>query len=214
MIYTKIYNEPEFNLREVLRYAGADAASEEMARECIEEVRRELTYRVCYGKFPVEIHENKVVTPVFSAESEKLKKNLDGCDSVIIFGSTVGIGIDRLIARYGSISPVKALFFQGIGAERIEALCDTFCEDMRREYGDLRPRFSPGYGDFGIEHQKNIFASLELSKKIGLSLNASLLMSPTKSVTAICGIGPCSGQVKSNCAICTKFDCEFRKKEI
>jgi len=36
--------------------------------------------------------------------------------------------------------------------------------------------------------QRDIFAVLDCPRKIGLSLNGSLLMSPSKSVTAIIGI--------------------------
>ena len=40
----------------------------------------------------------------------------------------------------------------------------------------------------GKTTQKDIFKILDCSKKIGLTLTDSLLMSPTKSVTAIVGI--------------------------
>lgn len=52
----------------------------------------------------------------------------------------------------------------------------------------LKPRFSAGYGDLPLEVQKDIFRVLDCPRKIGLTLNDSLLMSPTKSVTAIVGI--------------------------
>ena len=47
--------------------------------------------------------------------------------------ATVGIGIDRIIAKYGALSPSKALIFQAIGAERIESLCDTLQRDIASE---------------------------------------------------------------------------------
>ena len=91
--------------------------------------------------------------------------------------------------KYSKISPSKALMFQALGAERIESLCDTFCNDMNNELGvRLKPRFSAGYGDLPLEVQKDIFRVLDCPRKIGLTLNDSLLMSPTKSVTAIVGI--------------------------
>ena len=54
--------------------------------------------------------------------SRDLQKNLKGCCRIILFGATVGLELDRLIARYGRLSPSKALCFQAIGAERIESL--------------------------------------------------------------------------------------------
>ena len=46
------------------------------------------------------------------------------------------------------------------------------------------------YGDLDFEEAVSIFAVLDCPRRIGLSLNESLLMSPTKSVTAIIGLYP------------------------
>ena len=121
--------------------------------------------------------------------SRDLQKNLAGCSSGLVFAATVGLGIDRLIARYARISPTKALLFQAIGAERIESLCEVFCRELSEDQGEylLHPRFSPGYGDLPLAFQKDIFARLDCPKNIGLHLNQSLLLSPTKSVTALVG---------------------------
>ena len=74
------------------------------------------------------------------------------------------------------------------------------------------PRFSPGYGDFPLEAQKDIFRTLDCSRKIGLTLNESLLMSPSKSVTAIVGLSPCAGpEPKNRCSQCGKTDCMYRR---
>ena len=104
-------------------------------------------------------------------------------------GATVGIALDRLIAKYSRISPAKALLLQALGAERIEALCDTFCDDIQKAHKiALKPRFSAGYGDLPLDTQNSIFGLLNLPKNIGLTLNDSMLMSPSKSVTAFIGI--------------------------
>ena len=214
MIFVKTYHAPEFNIKEILRYSGTRNMEglEELLEDALSQVKEVLTYKVCYGKFPISIKDSEVILPSLRIKSKGLAKNLSGCGEILIFGATVGVGIDRLIAKYGSISPVKSLIFQGIGAERIEALCDAFCEDMEKEYGKIKPRFSPGYGDFDISYQKEIFGLLDCQRKIGLTLNDSLLMSPSKSVTAIVGIGECGKNEKSGCETCTKNDCEFREK--
>ena len=53
---------------------------------------------------------------------------------------------------------------------------------------DTRPRFSPGYGDVPLDAQRDIFSALDISKNLSVYLNDSLLMSPSKSVTAFVGI--------------------------
>lgn len=218
MIYTKGFESPEYNIKEILRYSGAKGdmeGAESLIKECIAEAEPVLTYKVCYGEFSAEICGEAVKLDALRINSRGLAKNLEGCRSAILFAATVGIGIDRLIARYGSLSPARALIFQALGAERIEALCDTFCAGVKakaeEEGKTVRPRFSPGYGDLPLKTQKDFFRILDCSRKIGLTLNESLLMSPSKSVTAIVGIGNCEKKTAYGCASCAKADCEYRK---
>jgi hypothetical protein len=73
---------------------------------------------------------------------------------------------------------------QAIGTERIETLCDVFCDGL----GQTRLRFRPGYGDLKLAAQQVIFEQLDCARQIGLTLNDSLVMSPSKAVTAIVGL--------------------------
>ncbi len=189
-VLLKTYTPMPYNRKEIRRYAGVSEELpeiESVMEECIEEVSDKLTYKVCYTEFDIIQKDGITDLGFMKTESKDLTKNLDGCRKIIVFAATVGLELDRLIAKYGRISPVKALMFQAIGAERIEALCDMFTEDVLSDE-EIKPRFSAGYGDFPLEAQKNIFAVLEPARRIGISLNESLLMSPSKSVTAIIGI--------------------------
>lgn len=186
---------PEVDRREVLRYMGCKASTpetEELIDRALNISDGAFCGKVCFCELPLEISEGYIEFGTVRTESKGLRKCLDGCEGVILFGATVGIEIDRLILRYGKVSPSVAVCLQALGAERIEALCEIFCADMAQRYSAegkrLRPRFSPGYGDFPLEAQKDIFALLGCDKRIGLTLNDSLIMSPTKSVTAIIGI--------------------------
>lgn len=193
VILSKTYTEPAFGEEEILRYAGCKEVDDKtyaLMQSCVAEVKDKLTYKVCYRELPVTIDGEICNFGTFQLQSKNLARNLKGCEKVILFGATIGVGIDRLIARYGRIAPSKALMFQAIGAERIEALCDLFCADISKEYGtELKPRFSPGYGDLSLAAQKDVFAILDCEKRIGLTLNDSLIMSPSKSVTAFVGLG-------------------------
>lgn len=215
VIVTKTYVPPPFCEREILRYAGcktADDAVQALMTACIDEVQDKLTYKVCYRELAVTVDGDVCDFGSFSLRSKGLAKNLQSCDKVVLFAATVGVSIDRLIAKYGRTAPSKALLFQAIGAERIEALCDVFCADIAEEMNTgLRPRFSPGYGDLPLAAQKGIFALLDCAKRIGLTLNDSLLMSPAKSVTAFVGLSR-DGKIqpKSPCCTCDKQDCAFR----
>ena len=223
MVITKIYTEPPVCKKEILRYAGCkgetDEVLENLLNECLNEVLPKLSYKVCYIELPLAIAGVTCDFGCMKFESKDLVKNLQACEKAILFAATIGVEIDRFIMKYGAVSPAKAMMFQAIGAERIESLCDVFCEEIQRELcaenampRSLRPRFSPGYGDLPLEIQKDIFQVLGCSKNIGLSLNESLLMSPSKSVTAFVGISEVAAGDESlhDCVNCNKTDCAYR----
>lgn len=190
-VITKTYSPPAIDRREILRYAGAkvgDSTLELLLDTCIEEAEGKLLYQVCYAKYPIERSGDTLHIGGYLFVSKSLQKNLAGCTHAVVFAATVGLWIDRLITRYSRVSPTKALLFQAIGAERIEALCDAFCEEIASDGVSLRPRFSPGYGDLPLESQGQIFQMLDCTKRIGIALSESLLMTPSKSVTAIIGM--------------------------
>lgn len=218
MVYLKLYPEPKYNIKEILRYMGcrkADDSVSGLVNECITELSDKLTYKVCYTEFSIQPTDDGVDLSFMQTNSKGLKRNLLGCEKIVLFAATVGLEMDRLIARYGVISPVKSVAFQAIGAERIESLCDMFNDEVRSRAAAenlyTRPRFSAGYGDFELSAQREIFKVLDCQRKIGLTLNDSLIMSPSKSVTAIIGI---SDKPRENCAercsACSKTDCEYR----
>ncbi len=211
-IYVERYAAlPPPNEEEILRYAGArgcaDGELKELLALCLAEAEPVFTFRVCYTVLKRE--ELTALCPS-ARESKGLSGALGEAERTLVFAASAGIGIDRLLNKYAAVSPVKALLFQAIGAERIERLCDEFCARRAAEYGGLRSRFSPGYGEFPLNAQKEIFQLLRCSQNIGLSLTESLLMTPTKSVTAIAGIGEKKEAEERDCAVCEKKDCEYR----
>lgn len=194
-ILVKTYAAPPFDEREILRYAGSkeEEGISELLHSCMEEIKDKLVYKVCFQEFPLQIEGDSCHFEAFSCRSKGLAQCLNGCERVIIFAATVGIEIDRFIEKYSLLSPSRAVLMQAIGTERVEALCDIFCKDMQKEKGGLTSRFSPGYGDLSLQVQKEVASVLDCAKKIGVYLNESMLMSPSKSVTAFVGL---VGQVR------------------
>ena len=107
-------------------------------------------------------------------------------------GATLGIGVDRLLKRYSLTDMSKTVVLQAAAA----ALLEEYLDRWQREFGAelegegrfLRPRFSPGYGDFDIRHQGMILRMLNADKSIGLTMTDSFMLTPVKSVTAVIGI--------------------------
>ena len=195
MIRQKSFDASPFSRREVFKYAGCKTETEEVSRlvdKCCEETEGRLSYRVCYDIYDLRRDGDFLSFANINTDSNTLKTAFKGCRAVLVFGATVGAEMDRLILKYSRLEPSKALIMQALGAERIESLCDAFCRDTAEKLTSqgkiLMPRVSPGYGDIPLAMQKELFALLDCPRKIGLTLSDQLIMSPSKSVTALAGI--------------------------
>lgn len=218
MIIKEIFEAPQWNRSEIARYARADDSDERISvliESCIIESEPLLEYRVCYMIDNIVRTDHSIKFCGIDTPSSLIKKAVSGCENILLFAATIGAQFDRLIAKYSRLEPSKALILQAIGAERIESLCDAFCEKMNTELHpskkSLRPRVSPGYGDIELKMQQEIFRVLDCERKIGLTLNESLLMSPSKSVTAMAGIGAYRCLEHNKCDSCTSTGCSYRK---
>ena len=218
-VCVKFYGNIPCDRREILRYAGVRSSlpqMEELLDECLKETCGVFSAKTCYGEFPVKISGRTVDFGFAAANSADLALRLNDCRSAVIFAATAGAGIDRLIMKYSVTSPAKAVIMQAIGTEKIESLCDTFCDDLKNDLlvsgKTVTSRYSAGYGDLSLEFQRDIFAALDCPRKIGVMLGENLIMSPSKSVTAIVGIKNAlhSEEHGASCESCGKKDCEYR----
>lgn len=187
------------NEREVWRYSGfrgpqdqVDGELKKVFGQVQEELKDAFSYKVCFRRMPV-VWEEGIARLPFGSDSRDLRRCLEGSSEIVIFAATVGLAVDRYIAKYQKFQPTKALLMQAYGAERVERLCELFCGEIRREAAEkglkCTPRYSPGFGDLPLTVQRDVFRLLECDRKIGISLNESLLMTPSKSVTAVFGLG-------------------------
>ena len=196
------YESPSVNVTEWLRYSCIPVYEQENAakdpelassmEKALSLINGALSFRVGFVVVPLSWDEDGFPVFPFEQRSEKLKKNLLGCDRAVLFAATIGSGIDRLIRRFEKADPKTGLLLQGLGAERVESLCDAFNEEVKEiceETGRKpRMRYSPGYGDLPIEVQKVFLPLLDAERRLGITLSESCLMAPSKSVTAIIGV--------------------------
>lgn len=146
----------------------------------------------------------------FYVHSRQLAKNLDGCASVLLFGATVGVEIDRLIAKYGRISPARALMLQAIGAERIEALCDAFCREYAEENGvGLRP-VSAGLRRSAAGGAKVCFCRFGLPKKNWSQSERQSFDVPIQVGDCFCGNTEEGNSQSHKCDSCENVNCSYR----
>lgn len=181
------------NITEALRYMGADKGADQRLLSLTNGISAELfkTCRplACYTDVRVKMDGDLLNLGFAEIKSSALSKNLKGCSRAIVFASTLGADFERLLKLKQITSPTEMLVLDAVGSAAIEGVCNEFENIIKEEFGyRLKPRFSPGYGDFDISFQKNIVEELKTKKNIGLAVSDSLMLIPTKSVTAIIGL--------------------------
>lgn len=206
---------------EILRYLGygkneADSKTDLLIDECIDEIEHIISPKSIYTILPVTVNNDIITFSDVKIHSKNLAKNLNGCEKIVLFAATIGTGIDMLLKKYSCNNMSKAVVLQSTAAVFIEEYCDecqTKIENKVINEGYyVRPRFSPGYGDFSIKHQSDFIRILDCPRKIGLTLTDSLILIPSKSVTAVMGLSKTNQHChKSGCEQCTKINCAFRR---
>ena len=214
---------------EVLRYAGmgkadpadidpriiefADWAVEELYRQC----RPRFTSKIFSVKAIPEIENGLRFGGVLDVTSRSLTVNLRDCNEVVFFAATLGAEADRLISQYSRRDMSQGVLMEAAAAAVIESYCDSCQQDLEKELNKehitLRPRFSPGYGDFDIKHQKDFVRLMDLPRTIGVTLTEGGMLSPTKSVTAVMGMSRFRKYPNQEIERCTLHGCEVCRKK-
>lgn len=209
-------------IKEAVRYLGygnhaVDNQTLSLISNSFRELEAVVNKRFVYRIFELKSDDAKrLEIGTLRIESSNLSRNLKGCMEVIVFGATLGTGVDMLMKKRAVTDMASVVVLQACAAAMLEAYCDQcqteLAEELERENRYLRPRFSPGYGDFGIGYQAEILRMLDAAKKIGLSVTESSMLTPMKSVTAVIGISdtrtPCH---REGCESCEKKDCLYRR---
>lgn len=186
--------------REVLRYMRCregDAQMEALADEALAAVTPLLRCHACYAVFPLATDGDTLHLGFADVQSLSLRRHLGDCCEVLVFAATIGSEVDRLLMRLSATSPARAVAADAAATAAIEAWCDRLCSEWETAFHAkgrmLHPRFSAGYGDCPLSLQIPLIRALDTPRRIGVSLTDSLLMTPTKSVTALIGITPPAG---------------------
>ena len=213
----------DIRTKEAVRYLGyrkctVDDKTLQVIRESFQELERFADKKSIYRLFELSVtDENKLLIGNAEIHSRNLRANLKDCTNVLLFASTLGVDVDRHIRRMQLVDMARAVVMQACAATLLEEYCDELqdkiAKQLRSKGKYIRPRFSPGYGDFSIHHQKDLLSMLEAPKKIGLAMTESCMLTPTKSVTAVIGISNIEVNCNSNeCEQCKKADCIYKKE--
>ena len=211
------------NEKEALRYLGfrgrpADPETVRAVREIGAALEKSLQPKCVSRRYAVRVSDTAVELDGWRIESVKLARHLRGAEAAYLFAATLGPAPDRRQQKAEVQNMALALTLQAAAAAMIEAYCDEEAERLAAHFAPkklyLRPRFSPGYGDFPLSFQPVLLRALDAPKRIGLTCTQSCLLAPTKSVTAVIGLSaaPASAQTAcaGKCASCENKTCPYR----
>jgi cobalamin-dependent methionine synthase I len=134
----------------------------------------------------------------------------------VIFVVTIGEALENEVSQLtkeGSI--LKASVLDTVGSVEVEKVAD-WLESMIRDVAAANGakvswRYSPGYCDWDITQQKELFRGLD-GKSVGVSLTDTCLMVPRKSISGVIGMGE-SCNTFSACRFCNRKNCPERREE-
>lgn len=144
-----------------------------------------------------------------------IKKHLTGCNGMIVMAVTLGAAVDRLI-RTAQVRDMAEAVILDSGASVLAEQCADILEGViRAEIGGFTTgRYSPGYGDFPIQMQRDFTKFLDTHRQIGLAVNENYILTPRKSITAIAGLAdhPVKGYLATCDECLLKESCGLRKE--
>ena len=185
------------NIIDALRYMRVppEGRDDELVRTVAEAFGRlegYITPRCVWGKFHIVHFDGGIELEgayIYSNDIARLTVRSNEC---IVLAATLGHETDRQITIAQNRNMLDGLALDACASVRIDAYIDDV---MRSEISAgllenerMTTRFSPGYGDLSMNVTEDIIAILSATKRIGLSVTRSLMMSPVKSVTAIAGL--------------------------
>ena len=136
----------------------------------------------------------RLVGTALELPGHSIARFLDGASQAAVLAVTVGMSLERELRMTSVADPVFGVALDAAATTAVEEAADALSariRDWAAEQGfRAGGRFSPGYGDLPLEVQPQLLATLDAQRRLGITLSASLLMTPTKSVTAVMGLYP------------------------
>lgn len=199
------YHIESLDRSEVLRYLGykgqpltpeLDARVDVMVGRCLEVGRPRGSVRVFeageWGVTPEGLPELCLEGTSLTLQGHSMEEHMEGAVAVGVLAVTAGMGVERELRRLSLSDPVGQAIFDAAGTTLVERAADAAEAQVvaaARERGLYTNfRFSPGYGDMPLSCQPVLLAALDAQRRLGITLSSTLLMTPTKSVTAVVGM--------------------------
>lgn len=176
------------------------------------------TLEICSPRSSYALYESPVFVSKTHIQIKELQFALDKIvlsamkhsSHLAIFIGTAGEKVEQLskkLLKEGH--SLEGLIVDLIGSEIAEGMAEFIHKRIETDMADrglqITNRYSPGYCNWPVSDQQNLFKLID-GHTCGVQLTASSLMLPIKSVSGIVGVGP---GVKNRGYTCSKCDAEF-----
>ncbi len=226
-MFNRVLHIPEklsdIDTAEVLRYLGyaksqPDSATMRLIKRCLEKLCADVRPRCVYAAFPIKRGDGRLALEGCSLvfEGQDIADHLKNCQVAVLLAVTLSEQADRLIRCAMAKDLTKGIVMDACASAAVESVCDQTESVIKAKFSGsfFTERFSPGYGDFPIEMQKDFLTVVDTQRTIGLCATQSSILTPRKSVTAVMGVGNYpAAPPKTGCNNCRlRENCSFIKR--
>lgn len=200
----KSYQIDALDRKEVLRYLGyrgqevtpeLDARLDSAIASCLAIGRARASiavYRVAgREELPDGTPQVTLADTALTLVGTSMQRHMRGARKVGVLAVTIGMGVERELKRLSLTDRLGQVLFDAAATTMVERAADaaeaTLVGMAAREGLYTNFRFSPGYGDMPMQTQHVLLDALD-ARRLGITLSPTLLMTPTKSVTAVVGM--------------------------
>lgn len=218
-----IYNASlhALDVKETRRYAGLAKAQfhEERILEACKEAQLLAKPQGIWHLYEYDPTSHQIVgDPPLFIEGEKIQFYLKEAKKIIVLAVTIGEEIEKMVTEYFSLGNYSySVLLDAAATTAVEAAADqmekTLSPSIYAKGYQMKPRFSPGYGDWPLTVQPALLRFAKAAS-IGISLTDSMMLMPRKSITAVIALTSASQQHHrgSACTYCNQKHCLARKE--
>lgn len=192
------------------KYLGRGEDALALAKRAVEQVGKVAVCRAVEATARLVRKDGRLFAEntVLEFEGKDIARLLEGSDAVYYFCATIGADTDRLIESLKLTDLTLAYAVDLCAGLWVDAYCDVLEEKQRARLKEknmtLTRRFSCGYGDMPLSSQGAFIEALKADKFLGIRLTEGGMMIPSKTVSAVAGIGYAENKAERRCDVCVK----------
>ena len=209
---------------EVLRFqgykSGLDVPSPDVLalfHEALDLGHTLMTPRAVVRRLPVVRDVDRLIADGVTLTIPRIAERWGAVDEIVAGVCTIGAALEAHVASLWQARELPlAMMLDSVGSGAVESLAeyvnDVLCQEGIAHGVNVTNRVSPGYGGWDVAEQRLLWR-LCPGDAVGVTLNESAFMTPTKSITVLVGAGRAArvDDYFSQCARCWMRECAYRR---